>query len=187
MLMIIIPLYLKMEYVLSLWLDTMDSQTVLFCRLMLIYTFILSISNPITIVMHATGYVKQYHLLVEIPTLAIMPITYILYKLGLPAQATYYTMIVAIIVSHFIRLGCLKHYYTSFDFINYTKSFLLRALIVTFICICSLTFINSLLIENIGSLLLLCVLSIMIVIILSFYGGLVSDERHHLVSLIKKR
>ena len=185
MLMITIPLYLKMEYVLSLWLDTTDPQTVLFCRLMLIYTFILSISNPITIVMHATGYVKQYHLLVEIPTLAIMPITYILYKFGLPAQATYYTMIVAIIVSHFIRLACLRHYYTSFDFANYVTSFLLRALIVTVISICSLTFINSLLVENIGSLILLCMLSFTIVIVLSFYGGLISDERHRLMLMIK--
>jgi len=181
MLMVFTPLFLKMEYILNLWLDTTDPQTVLFCRLMLIYTFILSISNPITIVMHATGFVKQYHVLVEIPTLAIMPITYVLYKLGLPAEATYYTMIIAIIVSHILRLCCLRHYYTSFDLKNYFVSFLFKSFAVTVICYLGLSLLSSLFPDSIINLLLYVVLSIIIICILSYVVGLNCDERKRII------
>lgn len=186
MLVLFIPLFLKMECVLSLWLDTTDPQTVLFCRLMLVYTFILAISNPITIVMHATGYVKQYHLLVEIPTLLIMPITYVLFKLGHPAESTYYTMIIAIIVSHLIRLVCLRRYYPSFDLANYMKSFLLRALVVTAICFLGMSYVSSRMPDNLWMLVVLGILSVFSVVAFSYLIGLDSGERTQLVAVVKR-
>ena len=125
-----VPLYYCMDQVLLIWLGVNDGQTVLFSRLMLIYTFILALSNPITIVIQATGFVKQYHIFVEIPTLAIMPITYVLYRIGLEAESTYYVMIIAILISHVIRLLCLKRYYPLFEVRRYIIHFTLRSITV---------------------------------------------------------
>ena len=50
MLLICVPLFLEMETVLSLWLGIDNGQTVLFSRLIVIYTIILVMNNPISII-----------------------------------------------------------------------------------------------------------------------------------------
>ena len=94
LLMICLPLYIDMEYILNIWLNCTNQQAILFSRLILIYTLVLCLGNPITIIIQATGKVKEYHLAVESFTLLCLPITYVLFRLGLPASATFYAMIV---------------------------------------------------------------------------------------------
>ena len=186
MLIIVIPVYMDIEIILNLWLDTTDAQTILFSRLMLIYTFILVLSNPITIVMHATGYVKQYHTLVEIPTLAIMPLTYVLFKLGYPAYTTYLIMIVAITISHIIRLVCLKKYYTQFQLFNYLLSFLLRSILVAFMTVILLN-LPSFDDHSISELIIHVLFSLLVVPVLSYIIGLNKYERTLINKLIKEK
>lgn len=177
MLIIVIPLYMDIEMILNLWLDISDSQTVLFSRLMLIYSFILVLSNPITIVMHATGYVKQYHLLVEIPTIGIMPTTYIMFKCGLPAYTTYHAMIVAIIMSHILRLWCMKKYYSHFCVTNYFSSFLLRIGVTFLIILLSLFVLQFVEISSEHIFLVHIILTIVLIPILFYFIGLDRKEK----------
>ena len=131
LLMICIPLFFEMNTVLSFWLKTTDPQTILFSRLMVIYTLIMSLSNPIAIIIQATGHVKEYNLPVETLTLLCVPATYLLFKMGFPAYSTYIAMIIVAIVAHVVRLICLKKYYKSFNYSEYIKSFLLPAFGIT--------------------------------------------------------
>lgn len=183
MLMIFIPLYLDMEYILGLWLKTSDPQTVLFSRLMMIYTFILVLGNPITIIMHATGYVKQYHIFVEIPTLAVMPFTYLFFKLGFPAESTYIITIIAIILSHFIRLGCLNHYYPYYELKNYFLSFVVRSVLVTVISYITLKYVHNLCGNSLVGLAILGVASLITVSSLAYFLGLNWKERENLIKM----
>lgn len=131
LLMICIPLFFEMNTVLSLWLKTTDPQTVLFSRLMVVYTLIMSLSNPIAIIIQATGHVKEYNIPVETLTLLCVPATYILFKMGFPAYSTFIAMIIVAVVAHVVRLICLKKYYMSFSYSEYIKSFLLPAFGIT--------------------------------------------------------
>jgi O-antigen/teichoic acid export membrane protein len=131
LLIVSLPLFFEMNSVLHFWLNQSDYQTVLFSRLILIYTLIMSLNNPISIIIHAVGRVKEYHVSVEIFTLLCVPVTYILFKLGFPAYSTYIVMIIAAAASHFIRLICLKKYYINFKYSEYLKSFLIPALFIT--------------------------------------------------------
>lgn len=186
LLMIVIPLFLEMDYVLNFWLNTTDAQTVLFCRLMLIYSMILALNNPITFIMHAGGFVKQYHVKVEIPTLAIMPITYLLYKTGFSAYTTYITMIVAVLVSHVIRLVCLHRYYPQYDVKDYVKSFISKAIIVSMTSGLLLLLIHSNLSVGLLRLLITCITSLIIIGILTYFVGLNKEERNILIVIIEK-
>lgn len=133
LLMICLPLMFEMNTVLILWLKTTDPQTVLFSRLILVYALLMSLNNPISIIIQATGHVKEYHVPVETFTLLCVPATYILFKLGYPAYSTYIVMIIATIASHIVRLICLKKYYKPFSFSEYIKSFLLPAFAITLV------------------------------------------------------
>jgi O-antigen/teichoic acid export membrane protein len=131
LLIVSLPLFFEMNSVLFFWLNETDYQTVLFSRFILIYTLIMSLNNPISIIIQAIGRVKEYHVSVEIFTLLCVPVTYILFKHGFPAYSTYIVMIIAAVASHGIRLICLKKYYIYFKYSEYFKSFLLPALFIT--------------------------------------------------------
>ena len=133
LLMICLPLIFEMDTILIFWLKASDAQTVLFSRLILVYALIMSLNNPISIIIQATGHVKGYHVAVEIFTLSCVPATYLLFKLGYPAASTYIVMIIAAIASHVVRLICLKKYYKAFSYSEYIKSFLLPAFAITLI------------------------------------------------------
>lgn len=131
LLIVSLPLFFEMNSVLFFWLNETDYQTVLFSRFILIYTLIMSLNNPISIIIQAIGRVKEYHVSVEIFTLLCVPVTYILFKHGFPAYSTYIVMIIAAVASHGIRLICLKKYYIYFKYSEYFKSFLFPALFIT--------------------------------------------------------
>lgn len=131
LLLVLLPIFFEMETVLQIWLSVNDMQTVLFCRLILVYALILSLNNPIAIIVQATGDIKMYSTLVEIPTLLCFPVTWILFALGMPAESAFYVMIFAIVISHIIRLICLKRLFATFSYRNYILSFVIPAVVIT--------------------------------------------------------
>ena len=46
LLLLLLPLFFEMEYVLRIWLGVEDQQTVMFCRLILCYALVLALNNP---------------------------------------------------------------------------------------------------------------------------------------------
>ena len=133
LLLILLPIFFEMETVLRIWLEVDDPQTVLFCRLILVYALILALNNPISIIIQATGNIRAYSTYVEIPTLLCFPITWVLYAYGMPAESAFYVMIIAIVVSHIIRLVCLKRLFVLFSYHEYLYGFVLPAIIILFI------------------------------------------------------
>lgn len=131
LLLICVPLYLEMNTILSVWLNISDELTVLFSRLILIYTVIITLHNPITIIIQASGNVKNYYVPVETFTLLSVPVTYVMFKLGFKPESTIEVMIAAAIVSHLIRLICLKRRLIDFKITNYLKEFVFPAIIIT--------------------------------------------------------
>ena len=95
MIMVGIPLFVEMDTVLQIWLNVHDPLTVSFSRYMVIYTIVLSLNNPISIIIQAAGYVKQYHLATEVLTLLCPIFTYVSFKMGFPAISTFFLMVVA--------------------------------------------------------------------------------------------
>ncbi len=113
MLMICVPLFLEMDTVLLMWLNVADETTVLFARLIIIYTIVLVLNNPISIIMQATGYVKQYFLPVESVTLLCPLITFLFFKMQFPVYFVFVAMLICVTCSHFIRVYILCKYYVS--------------------------------------------------------------------------
>lgn len=184
LLLILLPIFIEMEIVLRLWLEVDDQQTVLFCRLILIYALILSLNNPISIIIQATGNIKAYSTYVEIPTLLCFPATWGLYALGMPAESAFYVMIVAIVVSHIIRLLCLKNVFPLFSYKDYFVHFLVPAtLILCTVSIC-LFFIRQIFTEGIQRLFVVFITNSLILIVSCYVIGFSHSEREKLASIL---
>ena len=106
---IMVPLFFEIHFILQIWLGQVTSYMVDFSRLMLIYVIILSISNPISIVVQAAGNVKRYHGIVDSFTLLTLFVAYFFFLAKAPAQSVFYIMIIVFIIAHFIRLIVLKY------------------------------------------------------------------------------
>ena len=106
---IALPLIAEMDTILQIWLGNHSENTVLFARLIIVYMICLVLHNPITIIMQASGHVKEYHVPVEGFMLLCLPLTWLLFKLGMPAFSLLLTMIGITIVAHGIRLLCYSH------------------------------------------------------------------------------
>ena len=185
LLLILLPIFFEMETVLRLWLEVDDSQTVLFCRLILVYALILSLNNPISIIIQATGNIKAYSTYVEIPTLLCFPATWGLYALGMPAESAFYVMIVAIVASHIIRLLCLKNVFPVFSYKDYVEKFVIPAMIITILTAIGLSGVISIYPQCISRLVIVFVVSDISIVVLSFLFGFTNYERSVFLSLIK--
>lgn len=187
LLLVCLPLFFEMDTVLFFWLKTNDPLTVLFARLIVVYAFILSLNSPITFIIHATGRVKEYHVLVEIPTLLCAPITYLLFKIGCPAYSTYLTMIGAVIISHVIRLLCLKRIYPLFNLGDYIKSFCGPAVLIALLCVIVCYPLHIVLRHDLIRIVIVTFVNAIVLVVLVFSFGINKHERGILAEEYKKR
>jgi O-antigen/teichoic acid export membrane protein len=184
LLIVSLPLIFEMNTVLNFWLNKSDYQTVLFSRLILIYTLIMALNNPISIIIQAIGRVKEYHIPVESITLLCVPITYIFFKLGFPAYSTYIIMILAAIISHGVRIICLKKFYKQFEHSHYFRSFIIPAFFITIVSAFILFLLSKSNVANALKLPISFLTSIICISLLSMVFGLSKSEKEDLKKII---
>ncbi|GHT14680.1 hypothetical protein FACS189415_6090 [Bacteroidia bacterium] len=134
MFLISLPIILETGYVLKIWLKMTPDYAVLFCQLSLIFCLIDCLSGPLTVATMATGKQMLYQIIVSGSYLVILPMSYILLKLGFPPQTTLFVCIVIAILALFGKLFVLKKL-INFSFIHFVNQVLVRVSIVTVVSI----------------------------------------------------
>ena len=125
-----IPLFMEMRLILNLWLLDVSEQDVLFARLIIVYIICMAMHNPVTVIMQASGNLKQYYLPVESITILCVPVTWLLFRLGLPPYSVFFAMIGTCLLAHLVRLLVLRHFYPPFSLWHYFSTLVLPALVV---------------------------------------------------------
>ena len=182
---IAIPLIFEMPAILLLWLHYTSSNTILFARLMIIYLLFISMNNPISIVMHASGHIKQYNLPVETITLMCLPLTWLFFFLGFPAHFVFASMIGLCLLAHVVRLWCLNHYHKSFSILSYVSSLVLPSLVVISVGVLCTWMIHSFFSDDIWQLVAVSIFSPIIIITMAFCFGVSKQERTILLHFLK--
>ena len=181
------PLLFEMDTVLRLWLGTAGDAAVLFSRLILVYAVIMALNNPISVIIQATGHVKEYHLVVETFTLLCVPATGVLYALGFSAASAYVAMIAAAVAAHAARLWCLRRYYGGFDLAAYLWGFLLPACVVLALVAAALFGVHVRVVDPLVRLGLQVIASLTLTLGLGYAIGLTREERDLLKGMVLAR
>lgn len=108
---IILPLEIWMPEILKIWLVEVDYMTIIFSRLMIVVAFVMMVGTPITIIMHAVGCVKEYHLIVETITILCLPAGCFFLSRGYAAESVCWSIVGFIALAHVSRLFCFWKYY----------------------------------------------------------------------------
>lgn len=103
-----LPLILETDWVLTIWLKTVPENTCIFVRIMLCVSLLLTSSNPCVIANQATGKVKVYQIVVGSLLLSILPISYIVLKLGAPAYSVFIVHFVIEVIAQLFRMLLLQ-------------------------------------------------------------------------------
>lgn len=182
-----LPIYSEMNTILDLWLDEeVDENILIFSRLVVIYIVCFAMHNPITIIMQASGYVKEYHLPVESTTLLCLPLTWLLFRMGYPSHSIFYSMIAVCLVSHLIRVLCLKRYYAPFSLLRYVFGIIVPGLLITVAGIALCIFVHHH-VESAGyRFLAIFILVPILVAALTYLIGINRQEKQFLKQFIKK-
>lgn len=182
--LIAVPLFFEMEYVLGLWLNVADSRTVIFCRLTLIYFSIFVLNNPITILMQSAGKLKKYHLTVESVMLMCVPITLLMFVCDTQDYFVYYSMIGLALLAHCVRLYCLQCTYDQFSPYNYLRRIILPLLLIAVVTCIAELLVVTILPESIVRLLVSTLVSATILLTLMLLFGLNIQERQLIKQLV---
>ena len=103
-----IPFVLDMQYVMELWLGQVPEKAVIFCKIQLLWMFLVLANNVFVICIHATGNIKRISLITGSIHLLTLPAIYYLFLMGFPAEFAYIATFIAGIIVDVSNILILK-------------------------------------------------------------------------------
>ena len=185
-----LPLILETDYILLIWLKEVPEYTGIFLQIILCITIIDAVSNPLMTGAQASGKIRLYQLVVGGIQLLILPISYIVLKLGHPP---YYVFIVHFSVSvaaYIIRIFIVKPL-IKLSLREYLRKVIIPCVIIVLSAFPIPFFVKSKLVElSFVNFLVVCFVSVICVSVSANFFGLNKSERlfirTKLLSFIKK-
>lgn len=103
-----LPVLMETNFILTLWLKTVPDDAVIFTQIMICISLIYTTANPCVIANQATGKVKIYQMVVGGILLLILPISYLVLKLGAPAYSVFIVHFCIESLAQFSRMYMLR-------------------------------------------------------------------------------
>ena len=181
-----LPILFNTVSLLSIWLGEIDDLTVMMVRLMFVFSMIGALENPINYSIRATGDIKNYQIFVGLITLCVLPLSYMFFKIGLPAYYGYVALLIVYGLAFIVRLFFLKKQ-IGISYMDYIHNIIMRIFPSIMVSV-FLSFLVSIFVNE--NSLFLSLLRIFVMFIVSFLTvlllGLNSQERRMVKSIIKK-
>lgn len=95
LILLALPLYIDMPYVLEIWLKEVPPDAVVYCRLILVIVSIQQVSSGLPVAIQAVGNIKSYQITISTIILFTVVLAYIFLKMGYPG---YYALVASVII-----------------------------------------------------------------------------------------
>ena len=185
--MVLIPFIFEAETLLTLWLGECTPTMVLFAQLYAIYTICLALHNPITTIIQATGNIRKYSMYVESMTILCLPVSWVLFKLGMPSYYVFVTMIGLCILAHIIRLLMLQTSISDLTASKYLARLVLPGILIISITTLIIYCVEGLHTNRILQLFLSFIVSAISISILLYAVGISKKERSLIKDLVNRK
>ncbi len=177
-----LPILMETNTILLWWLKVVPDYTPLFCKLVIINSLIGCMSGPLMAAAQASGRIKVYQSIVGVLLLLILPISYILLKLGFPPQSTLYVTIIISIVVLFARIRIISTL-VNLSFLTFIKNVLFRVILVVVLSVMFPFVIKYNINQMFVRFFLVCIVSVLSSVLSIYWIGLKKNER----SFIKEK
>lgn len=180
-----LPIILKMDFILHLWLKEVPDYTTGFCQLVLVSSLVSTLSNLLAQVARAYGKIRNYQIIVSIFLFLNFPLSYIVLKfLGSPLS----TMFVNIGINAmllFVRLR-LTNRMIQMTYGSFIRNVLFPVIIVTAVALVIPLTIYFMLDNSIISFIIVCLVSFVSVGVSTYALGMNANERLYILAAISK-
>lgn len=109
MALLAIPLYIKLPFILKLWLDVYPDNTLMFCRGFLLVTLIYQLTIGLQIAVESTGRIRLLQMVVGSMHILALPAGYVCFSLGFPVRSIMACIIAEECISLLLRLFIARH------------------------------------------------------------------------------
>ena len=183
MAIIAIPLIVEMPYILEIWLNKVPSNTIVFSRFILLLTLIAQLSIGISISVESVGNIKLMQLMVGGLHFIVLPVGYILLKLGCPPYIVCVVMLAEELLAFCFRL------YVSRKIAGLPVRYFIGNIVLPAASCILFTFFVCLLLtrlvdEGLIRLIIICTSSLLLITFISFKFILIDNERNKILAFI---
>jgi len=104
-----LPVLLKTEYILSIWLKEVPEHTVQFVQLMIFIGILTAVGNPISAAAGSQGKIRNFQLIVGGINITIVPIAYLILKIYSVPEYVFIVQIIIAIIAETARLLIIRN------------------------------------------------------------------------------
>ena len=186
LLCICLPVFMEAEALLGIWLKEVPEYSAVFLRIILCVTIVDALANPLMISAQATAHIKIYQSVVGGILLTILPIAYVVLKLGGNPQSVFIVHLLICTIAFIVRLFIIRPM-IRLSLTKYIKEVIVRCAVVG-ICAGAVSFaVNILLDSSLFSSIMECCISVLSVAVFSFMIGMTKNERDLIINKIKSK
>lgn len=170
------PIFIQADILLSTWLGVVPDYTVTFVRLMLCITVIDAMAGAFMVAAQSTGRIRIYQSVIGGILLAIVPVSYIVLKLGAAPWSVFLVHLCICIIAFIVRLY-IVHSMICLSLRSYLCEVLLRCLWVSLLAMPLPFLLLNVLPDTLFSGALIGIVSIMAMVFFSYTVGLTVNEK----------
>lgn len=182
-----ISVFVKMNYILELWLGEVPDAAVVLTKMSLIINFFSCLGSILIIGIHATGKVLKVGAINGTLYMLSIPVMYIMLKCGLDYQACYIMFIITTMIFCVSNLFILHNDLKYFELRNYLFQAVLPSAIAVVTSFALVSWMSNFFPDTICSLLLFVLTSSIVTLVISFLIMLQQNERLAIFSYIKNK
>ena len=170
--------YVELESILTFWLGIIPNGCLILCKWVLICALCSSFSASISTFIHATGKIKWFQIIGSIIEVSVLPISYILFRLGYPPVTVIIVLTVITLIGRIVSF-ILMRIIIKFNILSFIKTSYIRPLIViTILSIWLIIYDNYINSNFISSILLTGLITLTII----YFIGLTYKERNIIIN-----
>ena len=132
MLLFIVPIVVCVKLLLGLWLGAYPDYAPIFITIILLRCVVITITNNIVMVVHASGYLRNIGIVCGGLLLLVLPISYLALKLGCDPAVVFVIDLVAAICDAMVELYYMRKY-INFPMLRFCKEVYLKVLLIAII------------------------------------------------------
>ena len=181
-----VPIFMELEYVLELWLDSVPKYTAQFVQVGLICNLVHVSNGAIDKGLMAGGYVKQLNTM-SIPLyLLALPLVYVVLSLGWNPTYVYFAGTFPALLVFIINLWIIKHKMDFPSFRYFRDVFLKNALLIGIACIPPYL-VKSIMPDGLLRFLTVCTIAVLTTSILMFAFAMTKDVRNMIFNRVRTK
>jgi Na+-driven multidrug efflux pump len=186
LLLLTLPLFFEMDFVLNLWLTDVPELTVEFCQVLLVTSLLQCLSNLFATVAKAYGKIRNYQIMISITLFLNFPMSLLFLYLGFGALATAFIALFVQLIALFLRMILIKSM-IRYSILDYTYKVLLPLFTITVASCIIPYFVVICYQESMQRFILNVISTFLTTFALIYFMGLSPSEKSLIVSTIRNR